>query len=170
MRATATAEPSPTPPLQIAGARAPQAQTTKCTGESTLLDSLPSHILTRRSFFDRYGNCPKGLTKEKECCSNAELLKSGFDWTKFSKGSSHVRALIPCFSWAVMHARARRDQDADREAAAQATSAEATATRIIRWARLTASSAGARSGRGTRRERGRWAGAGHWTRLARPSG
>jgi len=35
-----------------------------------------------------YGNCNKGNTKEATCCSNAALLKSGFDWTKFSRGNS----------------------------------------------------------------------------------
>eukprot|EP00961_Rhodomonas_salina_P072477 974022-Rhodomonas_salina.1 len=35
-----------------------------------------------------YGNCRKGNSKEASCCSNAELLKSGFDWTKFSQGNS----------------------------------------------------------------------------------
>jgi len=35
-----------------------------------------------------YGNCKKGSTKEAACCSNAELLSSGFDWKKFSKGNS----------------------------------------------------------------------------------
>ena len=35
-----------------------------------------------------YGNCNKGNKKEATCCSNAALLKSGFDWTKFSRGNS----------------------------------------------------------------------------------
>eukprot|EP00961_Rhodomonas_salina_P236178 3191883-Rhodomonas_salina.1 len=35
-----------------------------------------------------YGNCKQGDSKEAACCSNAELLKSGFDWNKFSKGNS----------------------------------------------------------------------------------
>jgi len=35
-----------------------------------------------------YGNCRKGSTRETSCCSNAALLKSGFDWTKFSRGNS----------------------------------------------------------------------------------
>jgi len=26
-------------------------------------------------------------SSEAHCCSNAELLKSGFDWNKFSKGN-----------------------------------------------------------------------------------
>eukprot|EP00961_Rhodomonas_salina_P152616 2054018-Rhodomonas_salina.1 len=34
----------------------------------------------------RYGNCGKGSKSQASCCSNAELLSSGFDWTKFSKG------------------------------------------------------------------------------------
>jgi len=35
-----------------------------------------------------YGNCAKGDSSQAHCCSNAELLKSGFDWKKFSKGNS----------------------------------------------------------------------------------
>jgi hypothetical protein len=35
-----------------------------------------------------YGNCGKGSTKQASCCSNAALLTSGFDWTKFSRGNS----------------------------------------------------------------------------------
>jgi len=35
-----------------------------------------------------YGNCRMGDTKQAQCCSNAELLQSGFDWNKFSKGNS----------------------------------------------------------------------------------
>lgn len=34
-----------------------------------------------------YGNCRMG-SKETTCCSNAALLKSGFDWTKFARGNS----------------------------------------------------------------------------------
>ena len=29
-----------------------------------------------------YGNCHKGSSREASCCSNAALLKSGFDWTQ----------------------------------------------------------------------------------------
>lgn len=35
-----------------------------------------------------YGNCGKGDKNQASCCSNAELLVSGFDWNKFSKGNS----------------------------------------------------------------------------------
>ena len=35
-----------------------------------------------------YGNCRKGSSRDATCCSNAALLKSGFDWTKFSRGNS----------------------------------------------------------------------------------
>eukprot|EP00961_Rhodomonas_salina_P194951 2632146-Rhodomonas_salina.1 len=34
-----------------------------------------------------YGNCRKGRSSEASCCSNAELLQSGFDWNKFAKGN-----------------------------------------------------------------------------------
>ena len=33
-----------------------------------------------------YGNCRKGSSREKACCSNAALLKSGFDWTQVCFG------------------------------------------------------------------------------------
>ena len=34
-----------------------------------------------------YANCQKGDKGQKECCSNAAVLESGFDWTKFARGN-----------------------------------------------------------------------------------
>merc|ERR1712205_281760 len=52
-----------------------------------------------------YGNCHKGSSREASCCSNAALLKSGFDWTQFSRGNScggdndkdHVLSEVKCY-------------------------------------------------------------------------
>jgi len=52
-----------------------------------------------------YGNCRKGSSSEKACCSNAALLKSGFDWTTFSRGNrcggdndkDRVLAKVKCY-------------------------------------------------------------------------
>jgi len=35
-----------------------------------------------------FGNCRKGYKPYAKCCTNANLLRSGFDWNKFSKGNS----------------------------------------------------------------------------------
>ena len=35
-----------------------------------------------------YGECAEGAKGEGKCCSNAEVLKDGFDWTGFSTGST----------------------------------------------------------------------------------
>jgi len=35
-----------------------------------------------------YGNCNKGSTSEASCCTNARLLESGWDWSKFSRGNT----------------------------------------------------------------------------------
>jgi len=35
-----------------------------------------------------YGNCREGTVKEKDCCSNAFVLGSYFDWTTYAKGNS----------------------------------------------------------------------------------
>ena len=35
-----------------------------------------------------FGNCGKNYNPYKKCCTNAALLKSGFDWNQFSKGNS----------------------------------------------------------------------------------
>ncbi len=34
-----------------------------------------------------YANCQKGDKDQKECCANAAVLESGFDWTKFARGN-----------------------------------------------------------------------------------
>lgn len=36
----------------------------------------------------RFGNCAKESNADAACCSNAKLLKSGFDWNKFATGNS----------------------------------------------------------------------------------
>ena len=33
-----------------------------------------------------YANCDKGDKNQKECCANAAVLQSGFEWTKFASG------------------------------------------------------------------------------------
>lgn len=35
-----------------------------------------------------YGHCSMGSDSQKNCCSNAFLLQSGFDWDGFAKGNS----------------------------------------------------------------------------------
>ena len=35
-----------------------------------------------------YGECDEGAKDQGKCCSNAEVLKNGFDWTGFSTGTS----------------------------------------------------------------------------------
>jgi hypothetical protein len=50
-------------------------------------------LLTRRDSLQMtqvhwFGNCGKGYTRYKKCCTNAAPLESGFDWNRFSKGNS----------------------------------------------------------------------------------
>jgi len=35
-----------------------------------------------------YGNCKEGTVKEKDCCTNAFVVGSFFDWTKYAKGNA----------------------------------------------------------------------------------
>lgn len=52
-----------------------------------------------------YGNCRKGSSRDASCCSNAALLKSGFDWTTFARGNSchgdgdtdHTLGTVECY-------------------------------------------------------------------------
>ena len=57
--------------------------TAKCGGKS--LGGVSSQV-------HWFGNCAKGESGMASCCSNAELLKSGFDWTKFAHGERGGRA------------------------------------------------------------------------------